>query len=80
MLAVVGTRQILTRMLTNLKAIYFNDEEYGKALSIVERLLLSTPTTPANFETAGCSRAASAPRRRHRRSGALPPARAGGER
>lgn len=35
MLAIVGTRQILTRILTNLKLIYFNDEQYEKALSIV---------------------------------------------
>jgi regulator of sirC expression with transglutaminase-like and TPR domain len=43
MLATVGTRQILTRMLTNLKAIFFNQEEYSKALSIVERLLILHP-------------------------------------
>jgi regulator of sirC expression with transglutaminase-like and TPR domain len=43
MLSIVGTRQILTRMLANLKAIYFNDEEYGKALSIVERLVILHP-------------------------------------
>lgn len=53
MLAVVGTRQILTRMLTNLKAIYFNDEEYGKALSIVERLLLLHPHDASEIRDRG---------------------------
>jgi regulator of sirC expression with transglutaminase-like and TPR domain len=43
MLASVGTRHILTRMLTNLKVIYFNDEQYDKALSIVERLVILHP-------------------------------------
>lgn len=43
MLAAVGTRQILTRMLHNLKAIYFNAQEYGKALAIVDRLLVLNP-------------------------------------
>jgi len=40
MLATLGTRRILARMLTNLKAIYFNNQEYAKALSIVERLVI----------------------------------------
>ena len=43
MLSTVGTRQILTRTLANLKAIYFNNEEYGKALSVVDRLLILHP-------------------------------------
>jgi regulator of sirC expression with transglutaminase-like and TPR domain len=53
MLAIVGTRQILTRMLTNLKAIYFNDEEYGKALSIVERLLILHPQDACEIRDRG---------------------------
>jgi regulator of sirC expression with transglutaminase-like and TPR domain len=43
MLAAVGPRQILTRMLSNLKSIYFNGQEYGKALAAVERLLALNP-------------------------------------
>jgi regulator of sirC expression with transglutaminase-like and TPR domain len=53
MLAIVGTRQILTRMLTNLKAIYFNDEEYGKALSIVERLVILHPQDACEIRDRG---------------------------
>jgi regulator of sirC expression with transglutaminase-like and TPR domain len=43
MLAAVGPRQILSRMLSNLKSIYFNGQEYGKALAAVERLLILNP-------------------------------------
>jgi regulator of sirC expression with transglutaminase-like and TPR domain len=53
MLSIVGTRQILSRMLTNLKAIYFNDEEYGKALSIVERLLILHPQDACEIRDRG---------------------------
>lgn len=42
-LATVGAQQILSRMLTNLKTIYFNNQEYGKALSAVDRLLILNP-------------------------------------
>jgi regulator of sirC expression with transglutaminase-like and TPR domain len=53
MLATVGTRQILTRMLTNLKVIYFNSEEYAKALSIVERLLILHPNDACEIRDRG---------------------------
>jgi regulator of sirC expression with transglutaminase-like and TPR domain len=53
MLAAVGTRQILTRTLTNLKAIYFNDEEYDKALSIVDRLLILHPNDACEIRDRG---------------------------
>lgn len=53
MLAAVGTRQILTRILTNLKAIYFNNEEYQKALSIVERLLILHPDDACEIRDRG---------------------------
>jgi len=39
----IGTRQILTRMLSNLKAIHFNQRAYARALSVVERLLMLDP-------------------------------------
>lgn len=53
MLATVGTRQILTRTLTNLKVIYFNNEEYAKALSIVERLLILHPNDACEIRDRG---------------------------
>ncbi len=42
-LAGVGTRQILFRMLNNLKAIYCTNQEYGKALGVVERMQILDP-------------------------------------
>ena len=57
MLATLGTRRILARMLTNLKAIYFSNQEYAKALSIVERLVILQPEMASEIRTAGCSRA-----------------------
>jgi regulator of sirC expression with transglutaminase-like and TPR domain len=42
-LSTLGTRQILARMLTNLKVIYFNSQAYAKALGVVERLLILEP-------------------------------------
>ncbi len=42
-LAGVGTRHILFRMLNNLKGIYCSRQEYGKALGVVERLLILEP-------------------------------------
>ena len=53
MLAMVGTRHILNRMLTNLKVIYFNNEEYEKALSVVERLLILHPQNACEIRDRG---------------------------
>lgn len=53
MLSVIGTRQILSRMLTNLKVIFFNNQEYGKALSIVERLLILHPQAASEIRDRG---------------------------
>ncbi len=53
MLASVGTRHILTRMLTNLKVIYFNEEQYEKALSIVERLVILHPQNACEIRDRG---------------------------
>jgi regulator of sirC expression with transglutaminase-like and TPR domain len=39
-LATVSKKQILSRLLSNLKAIYIQRQQYLKALSVVERLLL----------------------------------------
>ncbi len=52
-LAAVGTRQILARMLTNLKVIYFNHQAYAKALSVVDRLLILDPKAAAEFRDRG---------------------------
>ncbi len=41
--APVTKRQFLMRMLNNLKAIYFKQEAWGKALGVCERLLLLDP-------------------------------------
>jgi regulator of sirC expression with transglutaminase-like and TPR domain len=42
-LAPVSKKQILARMLMNLKAIYIHTKDYLKALSVVERLLIIQP-------------------------------------
>jgi regulator of sirC expression with transglutaminase-like and TPR domain len=43
LLAAVTKKQILSRVLLNLKAIYMHRKCYLKALSVVERLLLIQP-------------------------------------
>jgi regulator of sirC expression with transglutaminase-like and TPR domain len=52
-LSVLGTRQILARMLTNLKVIYFNSQAYAKALSVVERLLILDPQAATEIRDRG---------------------------
>src|SRR5690606_13169173 len=42
-LATVSKKQILSRMLTNLKAVYLQEKRFLKALSVIERLLLIQP-------------------------------------
>jgi regulator of sirC expression with transglutaminase-like and TPR domain len=42
-LATVTKKQILSRMLMNLKAIYLHTKDYRKALAVVERLLIIQP-------------------------------------
>ncbi|MGH2415171.1 MAG: SirB1 family protein, partial [Microcystaceae cyanobacterium] len=42
----ISNQQILVRMLTNLKLIYFNLQQLSKALKIVELLLLMLPNHP----------------------------------
>jgi regulator of sirC expression with transglutaminase-like and TPR domain len=42
-LAAVPKKQIIARMLMNLKAIYLHTNHYRKALAVVERLLLIQP-------------------------------------
>ncbi|HTU00381.1 MAG TPA: transglutaminase-like domain-containing protein, partial [Candidatus Sulfotelmatobacter sp.] len=52
-LQVIGTRAILARMLHNLKAIYFTAQEYGRALSTVDRLLILYPDCPSEIRDRG---------------------------
>jgi len=42
----VSTRQLLVRMLNNLKHIYLHKEDYERALAICERIVLLVPRSP----------------------------------
>jgi regulator of sirC expression with transglutaminase-like and TPR domain len=46
-------RSVLTRMLVNLKRIFLNREDYARALSVVERLLLVAPDDPREIRDRG---------------------------
>jgi regulator of sirC expression with transglutaminase-like and TPR domain len=52
-LAPVTPRQLLLRMLTNLKFIYLHREEWEKALAAVERILLLFPEVPMELRDRG---------------------------
>jgi regulator of sirC expression with transglutaminase-like and TPR domain len=52
-LASIGNRQILARMLNNLKAIYVNGEDFVKALAVVERLLILEPQAATEIRDRG---------------------------
>jgi regulator of sirC expression with transglutaminase-like and TPR domain len=52
-LAPVSRRQILTRMLTNLKQVYSQREDWDRALAAVERILLLNPDQPAEVRDRG---------------------------
>ncbi len=43
LLHTAGKKEILLRMLRNLKAIYVNNEDYPKALTVIDRILLIAP-------------------------------------
>ena len=45
-LVAAGSKQILVRMLNNLRLIYLQTEDYGRALSVVDRLALIVGDTP----------------------------------
>lgn len=49
----VSRHQILTRMLTNLKLIYFQNRDYRRALGVTEKILLVTPELPAEIRDRG---------------------------
>lgn len=52
-LAAVSKRQILVRMLTNLKLLYVQREDWDRALAAIDRVLLLQPDTPAELRDRG---------------------------
>jgi regulator of sirC expression with transglutaminase-like and TPR domain len=46
-------RMILTRMLYNLKGIYTQNEQYIKALSVIDKILMLNPWTPSELRDRG---------------------------
>jgi regulator of sirC expression with transglutaminase-like and TPR domain len=49
----VGKRQILKRMLGNLKMIYLRDNDFGKALPVLRRLLIVDPESTEDLRDRG---------------------------
>lgn len=52
-LAAVSKRQILARMLTNLKGIYFQSDDHERALAAVDRVLLVNPSDAIQYRDRG---------------------------
>ena len=52
-LAAVAKKEIITRILNNLKAIYLHREDHRRALAVVERLLLIRPGEPPQVRDRG---------------------------
>lgn len=52
-LRAAAKREMLTRMLTNLKGLYVKVGDHPRALAAVERLLMITPTAPAESRSRG---------------------------
>jgi regulator of sirC expression with transglutaminase-like and TPR domain len=52
-LQVMDKRAIILRMLFNLKGIYYQKEEYAKALSVVDRILILNPGIPSEIRDRG---------------------------
>jgi regulator of sirC expression with transglutaminase-like and TPR domain len=46
-------KAVITRMLYNLKGIYYQREEHQKALSVVDRILMLNPGTPSEIRDRG---------------------------
>lgn len=53
MLQPMAKRTILTRMLYNLKGIYTQQEQYFKALSVIDKILMLNPWTPSELRDRG---------------------------
>ena len=49
----VGKRQIITRMLENLRSIYMKSEDHGRALRVIDRLLALSPDEPGLLRDRG---------------------------
>lgn len=49
----IDNRQFLGRLLTNLKVIYINQKEFGKALQALDRILLLFPDMPLELRDRG---------------------------
>ncbi len=49
----MGKRSILTRMLFNLKGLYYQKDDYHKSLSVVERILMLNPGTLSEIRDRG---------------------------
>jgi regulator of sirC expression with transglutaminase-like and TPR domain len=52
-LRTASRRDMLVRLLTNLKGVYLKVEDHPRALAAVERLLMVTPTAPAENRSRG---------------------------
>jgi regulator of sirC expression with transglutaminase-like and TPR domain len=52
-MASVSSRELLARMLRNLKFIYLNRNDFAKALTTVERILLLLPEMPSELRDRG---------------------------
>jgi len=52
-LQAVGKREILVRLLSNLKAIYLNAQDDARALGVMDRLLLLRPDAPGELRDRG---------------------------
>ena len=54
LLTTAGKKEILVRMLRNLKATYLRHEQYDKSLTVVDRILLIQPDQPDEVRDRGC--------------------------
>lgn len=52
-LAPVTTRQIITRMLSNLLGIYAGSNDYNRAIAVIERILVINPDSPPHIRDHG---------------------------
>lgn len=52
-LAPVGTRQIIARMINNLRGIYFSRRQHRKALQILDLLIAAAPGSSAEYKQRG---------------------------
>ena len=50
---IVNKRQMLTRMLTNLKGLYLQQDDLARALAVIERLVLLNPDDPTQIRDRG---------------------------